>query len=166
MEVNCSHAFCSTSLPQASTGWVRSTIEHFLHYPHSKQCTAIDKWHQHQEMPKILGTLKVKHRAAGGEARMLSTVLCRPPCSNILFVDALGSRNRSADGVPTWQSGACGFKSHQWLGFNLFTLSIALKCFSGSLLKSSTTNFACCKILTSADWVEPSLKQNEQTNNI
>ena len=117
---------------------------------------------------KLLGTHKVKHRATGREARMISTVLwlCRPPCSNALFVDALGGRNSSADGVPTWQSGACGFKSHQWLGFNLFTLSIALKCFSGSLLKSSTTNFASCKIFTSADWVEPSLKQNEQTINI
>ena len=43
--------FCSTSLPLASTRWVLSTIN-FLHCPHSKQCTTVNKSEQHQEIPK------------------------------------------------------------------------------------------------------------------
>ena len=51
----------------------------FLHCPHSKQCTAVDKSKQHQEIPKkILGALRIEPGAAGREARMLSTVLCAP----------------------------------------------------------------------------------------
>ena len=47
--------FCSTSLPLASTRWVLSTINQFMHSPHTKQCTAVDKSLLHQKIfEKIL----------------------------------------------------------------------------------------------------------------
>ena len=62
---------CCTSLPLASTGWVRSTF---------KQVTAVDKSPQHREIPKkILVTLRIKPKVAWQEARILFTVLCPPP---------------------------------------------------------------------------------------
>ena len=59
----------------------------FLDGPHSKQWTAVNKYQQHQEIPKkILGTLRIK---PGRGARMLSTVICGmwPPilCSVVLI---------------------------------------------------------------------------------
>ena len=45
--------FCSNSLPLASTRCVRSTIKHLFAMPSfSKQCTAVNKSQQHQEIPK------------------------------------------------------------------------------------------------------------------
>ena len=47
--------FCSASLPLASTRWVLSTIKQFMHSPHTKQCTTVDKSLLHQKIfEKIL----------------------------------------------------------------------------------------------------------------
>ena len=77
--VSCEPVFYSTSLPLASTRWIRSTVKHLLHSPHTKQCTAVNKSQQHKKFQKILGRQRIKPGAAGREARMISIVLCVPP---------------------------------------------------------------------------------------
>ena len=71
--------FWSTSLPPAST---RSTIKQLFHAvsTHTKQCTAVDKSLQHQEIfLKNLGKAENRTGAAGCDARTLSIVLKPPP---------------------------------------------------------------------------------------
>ena len=78
--------FTSTSFPLATTRWVRSTIVLFLHCPHPKQRTAVNKPQQHQEiLKKILRTLRIKPMAAGREARVISTVLLSPHLTTCLL---------------------------------------------------------------------------------
>ena len=85
--------FCSTSLPLASTRWVRSTIKPFMHCPHTKQCIAVNKSLRHQEIRnskseirKYLGNAENRTRAGWVRSANATSVLCRPPYLRIFLL--------------------------------------------------------------------------------
>ena len=66
---------CRTSLPLASTTWVRSSFQDYVHFP---PASAIDKSLKHQN--KFSGMLRIELGAAGLETRTRPRCYAEPPC--------------------------------------------------------------------------------------
>ena len=99
-----------------------------MHCPHTKQCTAVNKSLQHQEIfEKILGMLKIEPRLSGWEARTLPLCYANPQ-RIILFSWPLG---QACDQYSTDEPHALGLESDQvWGGIISINLNQRVSLFA------------------------------------